>query len=132
MFRSRGNAKRQGTSARRARGTVLTVALSTKNRSSILRGALESFCRLQAPAAGWKLIVVDNGSTDETSQVIASFENRLPLEGIREPRPGKSAALNVAIGHTEGDLTILTDDDVFPRQDWLVQMRKAADEHPEF
>src|SRR5579862_7406254 len=34
--------------------TMLTVLLATRNRASILRGALESFCHLETPPLGWK------------------------------------------------------------------------------
>ena len=106
---------------------MLTVLLATRNRAQILRDVLEAYCRLQTPSSGWKVVVVDNGSTDETPQVLASFANRLPLQSLCEPRLGKNFALNTGLALVEGDLTVLTDDDAFPRKDWLVQLRKAAD-----
>lgn len=111
---------------------MLTVLLATRNRAPLLREVLEAFCRLQPPASGWKLVVVDNGSTDETAQVLASFGDRLPLHSVSEPRLGKNLALNTGLGLVEGDLTVLTDDDVFPHADWLVQLRKAADAQPAY
>lgn len=109
---------------------MLTVLLATKNRARILRDVLESFCHLQSPSGGWKVVVVDNGSTDETAQIIASFANRLPLHAVREPTLGKNNALNAGLAMAEGDLIVFTDDDVFPHPDWLVQLRKAADTEP--
>jgi glycosyltransferase involved in cell wall biosynthesis len=111
---------------------VLTVLLATRNRSHILRNVLEAYCSLQEPAGGWKLVVADNGSTDDTSEVVTSFVNRLPLTKVVEPKLGKNSALNAALELVEGDLTVLTDDDAFPRTDWLVQLRTTADEHPEY
>ena len=111
---------------------MLTVLLATRNRCAILRKVLDSFCQLQAPPSGWKLLIVDNGSSDETPQVIASFEKRLPLESVTEQRPGKNIALNTALARIEGDLTVLTDDDVFPREDWLMQLSNAAETHRDF
>jgi glycosyltransferase involved in cell wall biosynthesis len=111
---------------------MLTVLLATKNRARILRDVLECFCRLQSPASGWKLVVVDNGSTDETTSVVSAFTNRLPLEFVSEPFLGKNAALNTGLPRLEGDLTVLTDDDVFPHADWLTQLRTAADAHPNY
>jgi L-malate glycosyltransferase len=111
---------------------VLTVLLATRNRSQVFQSVLESFCRLQAPSCGWKLLVVDNGSTDQTPQIIASFANRLPLQSLTEPKKGKNFALNAGLEFVEGDLTVLTDDDVFPYEDWLIQLRSAADANPEF
>jgi glycosyltransferase involved in cell wall biosynthesis len=111
---------------------VLTVLLATRNRSRVFTSVLESFCQLRSPSSGWKLVVVDNGSTDQTSQVIASFANRLPLQSRREPKLGKNFALNAGLALVEGDLTVLTDDDVLPHEDWLIQLRNAADAQPEF
>jgi len=106
---------------------MLTVLLATKNRAGILRATLEAFCRLQEPSSGWKLVVVDNGSSDQTPSVLASFANRLPLLSLSEPAAGKNSALNTGLGFAEGDLTVFTDDDVFPHTDWLVELQKAAD-----
>ena len=111
---------------------MLSVLLATRNRAPVLQSVLQSFCRLQAPSCGWKLVVVDNGSTDRTNQIIASFADRLPLKSLNEPKQGKNFALNAGLALVEGDLTVLTDDDVFPRQDWLIQLRAAADAHRDF
>lgn len=108
---------------------MLTVLFATRNRAEILQAVLESYCQLQSPPSGWKLVVVDNGSTDHTPQVLASFMERLPLCSLVETKLGKNTALNAGLHLLEGDLTVLTDDDAFPRADWLIQLRKAADEH---
>jgi L-malate glycosyltransferase len=115
-----------------ARFKMLTVLLSTKNRAEILRRTLEEFCSLQEPLSRWKLIVVDNGSTDRTAEVLASFADRLPLQVIYEPIPGKNAALNAGLRFVEGDLIVFTDDDTFPHRDWLVELRKAADSQRDY
>jgi glycosyltransferase involved in cell wall biosynthesis len=109
---------------------MLTVLLATRNRAQILSEVLEAFCHLEPPSSGWKLVVVDNGSTDHTPQVLASFANRLPLYSLCERKLGKNFALNTGLGLVEGDLTVLTDDDAFPHTDWLVQLRRAADTQP--
>jgi glycosyltransferase involved in cell wall biosynthesis len=111
---------------------MLTVLFATRNRADILRDVLEEYCHLQPPSSGWKLVVVDNGSTDHTAEVIASFVDRLPLHFMVEPRLGKNFALNTGLELVEGDLTALTDDDAFPHTDWLLQLRKAADDHPAY
>jgi L-malate glycosyltransferase len=111
---------------------MLTVLLATRNRSQLLSSVLESFCQLRSPTSGWKLVVADNGSTDHTGQVIASFRNRLPLQCLTERKIGKNAALNAGLAFVEGDLIVFTDDDVFPHEDWLIQLRKAVDSQPDF
>jgi L-malate glycosyltransferase len=111
---------------------MLTVLLATRNRADLLRELLGTYLSLQVPSSGWKLVVVDNGSTDQTTQVIDSFANRLPLQSVFEPRLGKNHALNTGLGLVDGDLVVLTDDDAFPHPDWLIQLRKAADTHPAY
>jgi glycosyltransferase involved in cell wall biosynthesis len=111
---------------------VLTVLFATRNRESILTAVLESYRTLAPPPGGWKLVVVDNGSTDRTKDAVTAFQGRLPLTYLFEPTNGKNAALNTGIAEVSGDLVVLTDDDVFPRPDWLLQMRAAADAHPDF
>ena len=106
---------------------MLTVLLSTRNRIEVLREVLESYCKLQSPPSGWKLVVIDNGSTDQTSEILASFTNRIPLQFIVEPTAGKNNALNAGVSLLEGDLAVFTDDDAFPRSDWLIELRKVAD-----
>jgi glycosyltransferase involved in cell wall biosynthesis len=109
---------------------VLTVLLATRNGSQTLPNVLPAFARLQAPSSGWKLVVVDNGSTDQTREIVTSFETSLPLTYVFEEKPGKNVALNAGLAHLEGDLAVFTDDDVFPHPDWLIRLRTAADEHP--
>jgi glycosyltransferase involved in cell wall biosynthesis len=111
---------------------MLTVLLATRNRANILRDVLEEYCRLQLPSSGWKLVVVDNGSTDHTAEVISSFAGRLPLHSVVEPKLGKNFALNTGLELVEGDLVVFTDDDAFPNGDWLVRLRKAADDQPAY
>ena len=111
---------------------MLTVLFATRNRADMLRHVLESYRSLQAPPSGWKLVIVDNGSTDSTAGTVGSFAKVLPIHFLTEPTPGKNAALNAGLNHVEGDLVVFTDDDAFPRPDWLLQLQAAADAQPEY
>jgi len=109
---------------------MLTVVFATHNGSRTLPGVLDAYCQLIVPGGGWKLIVVDNASTDRSRDIITSYQDRLPLTYLYEEKLGKNVALNTAIAHIVGDLVVFTDDDVFPRPGWLVSMRAAVDAHP--
>jgi glycosyltransferase involved in cell wall biosynthesis len=111
---------------------MLTVVMATRNRAQILQDVLETYCHLEQPGSGWKLVIADNGSTDQTPQVLASFASRLPLHAVCEPKLGKNNALNTGLAWLEGDLTVFTDDDAFPHEDWLLQLRNAADTLPAY
>jgi glycosyltransferase involved in cell wall biosynthesis len=111
---------------------VLTVLFATRNGAKSLRRVLDAYGRLESPRGGWNLVIVDNGSTDTSRQIIAGFKDRLPLTYLFEAEAGKNAALNTGLASVAGDLVALTDDDAFPRPDWLVRLREAADSNPTF
>jgi glycosyltransferase involved in cell wall biosynthesis len=72
----------------------LTVLFATRNGAHVLARTLEGYCRAEPPPVAWKLVVVDNGSSDGSTTIINSFRDRLPIELIEQPLPGKSRALN--------------------------------------
>jgi hypothetical protein len=73
----------------------ISVVICTWNRADELRTTLDSLTQLVIPAGCvWELVVVDNGSTDETNTVIAEFEARLPVRSLFEPELGLSRARN--------------------------------------
>ena len=111
---------------------MLTVLMTTRDGEKTLPCVLEAHCALQPPQGGWKLLVVDNASTDRTREILSSFAERLPLTYLFEARRGQNHARNSALSAIAGDLVVFTDDDAIPRRDWLAQMRGAADAHPDF
>jgi glycosyltransferase involved in cell wall biosynthesis len=105
----------------------LTVLLATRNGASVLPRTLDGYCRATAPATGWKLVIVDNGSTDETPQIIESFKKQLPITSPRQPAAGKNRALNTGIAWIEGRLVVLTDDDAIPHESFLTAWAKLLE-----
>jgi glycosyltransferase involved in cell wall biosynthesis len=111
---------------------ALSVLFSTFNGAATLPPMLDALEALQSPPGGWKLIAVDNGSTDTTAPLLRERQSRLPLTVLSEPRRGKNVGLNAGLDAIEGDLVIFTDDDVVPPPDWLVAFRRLADAQPDF
>ena len=93
---------------------------------------LERMELLRSPSRGWRILAVDNGSTDNTRAVLESFQTRLPLSIHTHAAPGKNAALNSVIASATADLIVLTDDDILPEPDWLVQYERIATEQRSF
>lgn len=107
---------------------VISVVIATRNRADSLRQRLPKLLAL-SPGLPWELIVVDNGSSDGTAELLAGMAGR--LQAVYEPEPGKSRALNRAITAARGELLVFTDDDVDPQPDWLDQLAAAAARHPD-
>ena len=99
-----------------------SVIVCTYNRAPFLRKSLNALCAMVQPAdARVELVVVDNNSTDDTSDVIASVAEKsaIPVVAVHEKRQGKSFALNRGLEIASGQIIALTDDDVIPASDWL-------------
>lgn len=110
----------------------ISVVLCTRNRAEQLRCTLESATRMRIPdGLAWELVLVDNGSTDHTSDVVADFEGRLPVRRVVELTPGLSNARNCGVAAARGDYICWTDDDVVIDANWLVAYAEAFARHPE-
>ena len=104
----------------------VSVLLATRDRSALLHATLQRLAQQQLGGIAWELIVVDNGSSDDTTAVLQAARRDLPLKLLREPRAGKNRALNKALEVALGELLIFTDDDVLPEESWIAELTAAA------
>jgi glycosyltransferase involved in cell wall biosynthesis len=79
---------------------------------------------------GFTLVVVDNGSTDGTADVVTAFAAtaRMPVVVLTEPRPGPGTAADTGFRHAIGHgATMLarTDADCVPAPDWVATARRV-------
>lgn len=109
----------------------ISILIATHNRCVDLEQTLQDLHDSGAAQPHHQIIVIDNASTDATGEVIRRFQDRLPLLGLRESRPGKSNALNGALLHVTGDLCLFTDDDVSISPNWIAAFEQAAQQHPQ-
>lgn len=100
---------------------VFSIILCTRDRASALRETLASLSALAVPEAGpVELVIVDNGSSDETAAVIEAFRpEALRVQAVAAPHPGKARALNRGLDRATGEILLFTDDDVRVPPDWV-------------
>ena len=100
----------------------VSVILPTHNRSAMLRDCLENgLYRQTYQADSWELILIDDGSTDDTQQVMdelvphcPAHVRRFKLEGV-----GAAAARNFGMRQARGPIVAHLDDDGRPLPNWL-------------
>lgn len=111
---------------------LVTVAICTLNRAESLRRTLNSIAALCVPRdLDWEVVVVNNGSGDDTDEVIKSFTGRLPIRLEFEPERGHSSARNHAVDAAKGKYIVWTDDDVIVDPGWLAAYLEAFRRWPE-
>lgn len=89
---------------------TVSVIIATYNRAERLREALESVAA--QTYRDFEVIVVSDGSTDQTPEVVESFRAKVPaVQLICTPHGGQTRALNAGIRAAHGEYVALLDDD---------------------
>ena len=95
--------------------TDVTIIVCTRNRVDALHRCLSSISetKLQCPKAKVELVVVDNGPSDNTHDLVSTWLRSapLPVRFVEERRPGLGAARNAGVRNARGRLIAFTDDD---------------------
>ncbi|HWM73009.1 MAG TPA: glycosyltransferase [Nocardioides sp.] len=100
---------------------LVSVLLPTKDRATVVTNAIASV--LTQSYSNVELVIVDDGSTDETVDVLGAFLNDPRVEYLRhEESRGVAAARNTALGRARGDLIAYLDSDNTWRPDFLELM----------
>ncbi len=90
----------------------VSVIIPAYNEGRVIESAMEHALRQRYP--NFELIVVDNGSTDDTYEKAMEVADRFPPSAVRvitKSDPGKAGALNLGITHARGELVLCTDAD---------------------
>lgn len=90
---------------------MISVILPTYNRAGYLERAMGSVLAQRCPCG--ELIVVDDGSTDETPALVARLAatSPIPVRSLHQENRGAAAARNIGIGAAKGDLLVFLDSD---------------------
>ena len=93
-----------------------SVVICVYNGAATIADCLEGATALDYP--DYEVIVVDDGSTDDTARIASAFDVRL----IRTENGGLSRARNVGIEAATGEIIAFTDGDARPDADWLTYL----------
>lgn len=97
----------------------VTIIIPVHNQSGYTRSCLASLS-LYPPPVPFEIIVVDDGSTDDTAQVVASFAEALPVRLVANPPPHRFArACNRGTAEARGSLLLLLNNDTELLPGWF-------------
>lgn len=104
-----------------------SVVVPVHNRAGLTRTCLERV--LSGLPAGCEVVAVDDASTDETPQVLASFGAALRVVRLEE-NGGFAAACNRGAAAARGESLVFLNNDTEPRPGWLGELLAFADANP--
>ena len=107
---------------------VISVIVPVWNDEKRIGQCIEALKRQSLDADLFEIVIVDNGSTDETASVVAGYAG---VTLLHEPQPGSYAARNAGLAHARGEYVAFTDSDCIPERDWLKLGLNAIQDRPD-
>ena len=86
-----------------------SIIIPTYNKAPYLNLTLASFVNQRYPA--YEVIVINDGSVDDTEAVVRQYADRMDLHYISQSNQGRAAARNAGIHQATGDFILFNDDD---------------------
>ncbi|MFH1875238.1 MAG: glycosyltransferase [Pseudomonadota bacterium] len=106
----------------------VSVIIPVYNRAQHLSKAVNSVLDQSSPA--YEIIVVDDGSTDNTSKIIQQYGSKISC--LRQENKGPAAARNLGIMNASGELIAFLDSDDWWHKDKLQRQVARMEEEPSF
>lgn len=106
---------------------TISVLIATRNRAPQLKRCLMSLQKQSIKPN--EVILVDNGSTDNTREVCSVFRFILPIRYKKEQRIGLPFARNTSMQLARGDIYAFIDDDCIASRNWLKAIQAHFGQH---
>ena len=90
---------------------ILSAVICTYNRAPLLDKVLKSLCRQTLPKGDFEVVVVNDGSTDDTEAIAVSYAPKLPLRYIYQRNAGLASGKNHGLFASRGEIVLFLDDD---------------------
>jgi len=114
-----------------SRGPPVTAVIAAFNEAAVIGRCLAAVCHSRY-ANLVEIIVIDDGSTDETGDIVDAMANRDPrIRLIRRPNGGKASALNRAFVEARAEVVVTLDADTLLRSDTIDQLVRAFADDPD-
>jgi GT2 family glycosyltransferase len=108
-----------------------SVIISTYNRADALEPTLDALAHQDMPADDYEVLVVDDGSTDGTPDVLRSLSLPYRMRTFRlETNRGVSAGRNAGLRAAEGDIVVMISDDLIVPSNFITRHLQTHDRFP--
>ncbi len=101
---------------------AVSIIIPAYNEEKVIGACLDSIAKLDYPDDLLDVIVIDDGSTDRTAEIISGYRSVKVIKGIHK---GPSAARNLALKQAKGDYVAFTDADCVVSSEWIKRLLKG-------
>lgn len=110
-----------------------SVVIPTHNRSEKLKHCLKALADQDYNKSAYEIVIVDDGSTDSTLQVLKIWQKKLPvqLRFFSQSNQGQGVARNKGILEAQGEIILLIGDDIIATPQLLREHDLMHKKHPE-
>jgi glycosyltransferase involved in cell wall biosynthesis len=106
----------------------VSVLIDTYNHERFIERAITSVLEQDMPMDGVEILIVDDGSTDRTPDIIRRFEPRVRL--IRKPNGGQASAFNLGFAQAHGEILVTLDGDDWWAKEKLRRVLETLEANP--
>jgi len=111
-----------------APAVAVSIIIPALNEEKVIARCLDSISQLGFPHEQFEVIVVDNGSTDATLQIVRSFISRLNLKVLKKQGVRISALRNLGAHEAQGTILAFLDADCLAPSSWLDHIQELVPE----
>jgi len=109
---------------------TLTVIIATYNRRNCINECLEHLDSQNLPKNHFEVIVVNDGSKDDTKETLKLWEKKMKnLKVFHQKNAGQGNARNIALSHADGEIILFIGDDIYGEDNFL---KEHYDFHKKF